>query len=177
MKTAQTIITLRQAEALLAFFGGHDSEVAIAPHENGLIAWGVDYPEEGSAWLGETEVDDELAHKGRDAVTRQAEPSTLEASARRIAAQAGEDGDRFIEWLTRDGGLVEMCLSHFRARQQQTAQDVDIVRQVIHTIKSLARFKSPLDLPADSHIEIVAREIVALLATQQQAAPKEASHD
>lgn len=78
MKPAQTIITMRQAEALLAFFGGHDAEVAIAVHEKGLVAWGVDCPEEGSFWLGETAVDDELADKGRDAGAQQAEPEADE---------------------------------------------------------------------------------------------------
>ncbi|CAJ0717666.1 hypothetical protein [Ralstonia mannitolilytica] len=44
------------------------------------------------------------------------------------------------------------------------------VSDVIRAIKSLARFKSPLDLPADSHIEIVAREIIATLNARRQAA-------
>jgi hypothetical protein len=96
VKTAQTIITLRQAEALLAFFGGHDSEVAIAPHKNGLIAWGVDYPEEGSAWLGETEVDDELAEKGRDAGAQQAHLAADERDslASELIQQVAELADR-----------------------------------------------------------------------------------
>ncbi|MGM3410601.1 hypothetical protein [Ralstonia holmesii] len=72
---AQTTITLRQAEALLAFFGGHDSEVALASHDGGLIAWGTECPEEGSFWLGKTEVDDALAMNGRpQAAQQQAEP-------------------------------------------------------------------------------------------------------
>ncbi|WP_405126733.1 hypothetical protein [Ralstonia pseudosolanacearum] len=62
----QTVITLRQADALLAFFGNRDAEVAIAKHGNGLTAWCVEYPEEGSSWLGATEVDDKLADEGRD---------------------------------------------------------------------------------------------------------------
>jgi len=62
---ADLIITLRQAEKLVAFFGGHDTEVSIARHEKGLLAWCTDYPGEGGQYLGDTEVDDELADKGR----------------------------------------------------------------------------------------------------------------
>ncbi|ENZ78027.1 MULTISPECIES: DUF551 domain-containing protein [Ralstonia] len=61
----QTTITLRQTEALLGFFGGFDSEVAIARYMDGLIAWGVDYPEQGGLFLGPTAVDDALAMHGR----------------------------------------------------------------------------------------------------------------
>lgn len=71
----QATITLRQAESLLQFFGGHDAEVAIAQYDGGLIAWCTECPEEGSFWLGKTEVDDELADKGRpQADQQQAEP-------------------------------------------------------------------------------------------------------
>ncbi|MDM0003928.1 hypothetical protein QTI51_03905 [Variovorax sp. J22G73] len=68
--TPQSItITLRQAEQLLAFFGGHDAEVTIARESPGLpaglYAWLTDDPGEGSAYLGTTEVDDDLADKGR----------------------------------------------------------------------------------------------------------------
>lgn len=61
----QTTITLRQAEALLGFFGGFDYEVAIARYKDGLIAWGLDYPEQGGLFLGPTAVDDALAMHGR----------------------------------------------------------------------------------------------------------------
>lgn len=63
----QTTITLRQAEALLGFFGGFDSEIGIARYKDGLVAWGVDYPEEGALFLGPTTVDDALAMHGRQA--------------------------------------------------------------------------------------------------------------
>jgi hypothetical protein len=65
----QTTITLRQAEALLRFFGGFDSEVAIARYKDGLIAWGLDYPDEGGLFLGPTAVDDVLAMHGRERAT------------------------------------------------------------------------------------------------------------
>ncbi|MGO4608389.1 DUF4406 domain-containing protein [Variovorax sp. 2RAF20] len=62
-------ITLRQAEELVAFFGGHDAEVTIARESPGLpaglYAWLTDDPGEGSAYLGATEVDDDLADNGR----------------------------------------------------------------------------------------------------------------
>lgn len=58
-------ITLRQADSLVRFFGGHDAEVAVVPYKDGLLAWDIECPDEGSQWLGPTAVDDELADKGR----------------------------------------------------------------------------------------------------------------
>lgn len=65
-------ITLRQAEELVKFFGGHDLEATVmqrpaAWHDmpDGLYAYCTEYPEEGSHWLGATEVDDDLAMNGR----------------------------------------------------------------------------------------------------------------
>ena len=52
LMSRQTTITLRQTEALLGFFGGFDSEVAIARYKDGLIAWGVHCPEKGAYFLG-----------------------------------------------------------------------------------------------------------------------------
>lgn len=70
-------ITLRQAEQLVEFFGGHDAEVTIARESPGLpaglYAWLTDDPGEGSQFLGATEVDDELAEKGRMAPAAQLE--------------------------------------------------------------------------------------------------------
>lgn len=69
MTTQSITITLRQAEQLLAFFGGHDAEITIARESPGLpaglYAWLTDDPGEGSAYLGATEVDDDLADTGR----------------------------------------------------------------------------------------------------------------
>lgn len=69
MTTRAIIITLRQAEQLLAFFGGHDAEITVACESPGLTpglyAWPTDDPGEGSAYLGATEVDDDLADRGR----------------------------------------------------------------------------------------------------------------
>lgn len=59
------LITLRQAESLARFFGGHDAEVAVVPYKDGLLAWYIECPDQGSQWLGPTAVDDELADKGR----------------------------------------------------------------------------------------------------------------
>lgn len=59
------LITLRQAESLERFFGGHDAEVAVVPYKDGLLAWDIECPDQGSQWLGPTAVDDELADKGR----------------------------------------------------------------------------------------------------------------
>lgn len=58
-------ITLRQAESLVRFFGGHDAEVAVVPYKDGLLAWDIECPDEGTQWLGPTAVDDELAFHGR----------------------------------------------------------------------------------------------------------------
>lgn len=62
-------ITLRQAEKLLAFFGGHDTEVSVAQarpdQPPGLYAWCTEYPEEGAAYLGPSDVDDDLAENGQ----------------------------------------------------------------------------------------------------------------
>jgi hypothetical protein len=85
-------ITLRQAEELVAFFGGHDAEVTIARESPGLpaglYAWLTDDPGEGSAYLGATEVDDDLADNGRP--TLAATPKvTLAASRSRRAYIAG----------------------------------------------------------------------------------------
>lgn len=63
-------ITLRQAESLVRFFGGHDAEVAVVPYKDGLLAWDIECPEEGSQWLGPTEVDDDLAANGRPSTSR-----------------------------------------------------------------------------------------------------------
>jgi len=87
MVQKQAVITLRQAEALLKFFGGHDSEVALATYDGGLIAWGTEYPEEGSFWLGKTEVDDDLAMNGRP------------QAAHQQAAQGNARGDGFTDEL------------------------------------------------------------------------------
>ncbi|CAJ0740887.1 Lar family restriction alleviation protein [Ralstonia mannitolilytica] len=84
--------------------------------------------EVGGALYGIADVELTPNDDDEEAAQRQAEPMPLEAAARRIAAQAREDGDRFIEWLTRDGGLVEMCLSYFRIRQQQAEPVGDELR-------------------------------------------------
>ncbi len=67
-----TEFTLRQAEALVEVFGGHDAEVSVIqrpdawPHlDLGLYAYFTEYPGEGTFYLGPTEVDDDLAANGR----------------------------------------------------------------------------------------------------------------
>ena len=64
-------ITLRQAKELVATFGGHDAEISIfkrpavwADMDDGLYAFFSDYPDEGSMYLGPTDVDDDLAMNG-----------------------------------------------------------------------------------------------------------------
>ena len=64
-------ITLRQAKELVAMFGGHDAEISIfqrpaawADMDEGLYAFFSDYPDEGSMYLGPTDVDDDLAMNG-----------------------------------------------------------------------------------------------------------------
>ncbi|MBD8627692.1 hypothetical protein IFT64_12170 [Oxalobacteraceae sp. CFBP 8753] len=64
-------ITLRQAKELVATFGGHDAEISIfkrpaawADMDDGLYAFFSDYPDEGSMYLGATDVDDDLAMNG-----------------------------------------------------------------------------------------------------------------
>lgn len=90
-------ITLRQAEKLVAFFGGHDAEITIAPSDidshsgPGLYAWCTDYPEEGSEFLGLTEVDDDLAMNGRAAepVPAPVQPDTLSQQLQRRCVEMG----------------------------------------------------------------------------------------
>jgi hypothetical protein len=67
-----TEITLRQAETLVEAFGGFDAEISIIqrpdawPHlDLGLYAYFTECPEEGTFYLGPTEVDDDLAICGR----------------------------------------------------------------------------------------------------------------
>lgn len=67
-------ITLRQAKALVEFFGGYDGEVSIMERPavwddqpEGLYAYCTEYPDEGSQYLGPTEVDDDLAMNGEPA--------------------------------------------------------------------------------------------------------------
>lgn len=64
-------ITLRQAEALVALFGGADTEMTVTDLESGrisdqgetlppgLYAFCSEYPEEGAVYLGPTEVQDD----------------------------------------------------------------------------------------------------------------------
>ena len=77
-------ITLRQAEKLLAFFGGHDTEVSVAQarpdQPPGLYAWCTEYPEEGAAYLGPTEVDGALAETGRTAGPNSPSPEMRKAA-------------------------------------------------------------------------------------------------
>lgn len=69
-------ITLRQAKELVATFGGHDAEISIfqrpaawADMDEGLYAFFSDYPDEGSMYLGPTDVDDDLAMNGEPQLT------------------------------------------------------------------------------------------------------------
>lgn len=64
---ASIVITLRQAHRLVEFFGGHDASITVTPPRAewgdmpcGLYAFCTEYPEDGSEYLGVTEVDDEL---------------------------------------------------------------------------------------------------------------------
>mgnify|MGYP000208989458 CR=1 FL=1 len=99
------VITLRQAHELVKFFGGHDAEVTVAAPlpawgemAPGLYAYCTDYPEEGSDYLGPTEVDDDLSslgERGRKAraalaalpIARQAQPTDLSKRLRAKASQ------------------------------------------------------------------------------------------
>lgn len=104
-------ITLRQAEHLVAFFGGHDAEVAVsregAGQPPGLYAWCVDCPEEGSVYLGPTEVDDELADKGRPkAATAQALERGMQALMARLVALLDEDQFKDCEDIVRKAGVA-----------------------------------------------------------------------
>lgn len=71
--SADIQITLRQVRELHKFFGGEDAEMSVGwlegnmvkpdaetdpPSPSGLYVWCTDYPDEGVAYLGETEVDD-----------------------------------------------------------------------------------------------------------------------
>jgi hypothetical protein len=118
-------ITLRQAEKLLAFFGGHDCEVTIArehPESNlpGLYAWCTEYPEEGSEYLGPTEVDDDLAANGRPVSAAQADQ--LDAARYRwlrgrVAGESTKYGQLFVISEPRPvGNIMKGCVAqHFDA--------------------------------------------------------------
>jgi hypothetical protein len=92
-------ITLRQAENLVAFFGGHDTEVSVGPGLDGtqsLMAWCTEYPEEGAVDLGPTEVDDELANIGRPIALNApaGEPSDDRIAAVIVLARVLQDRDK-----------------------------------------------------------------------------------
>ncbi len=82
-------ITLRQAKELVEFFGGHDCEVTVIDHEKGLLAYCTEYPEEGGQYLGDTDVDDDLATNG------EAPAETFVADVRRFTEAVGCTTDRF----------------------------------------------------------------------------------
>lgn len=82
-------ITLRQAKELVEFFGGHDCEVTVIDHEKGLLAYCTEYPEEGGQYLGDTDVDDDLAING------EAPAETFVADVRRFTEAVGCTTDRF----------------------------------------------------------------------------------
>lgn len=91
-------ITLRQALKLVEFFGGADTSVTVAPqlegvprdqHPTGLYAWCTEYPEEGSIYLGPTEVDDTLV--GTPPADGEPAP-TAPADGKRMYAVLNEGG-------------------------------------------------------------------------------------
>lgn len=86
------IITFQQAMNLVTFFGGHDAEVTVQRglpgHPEGLYAWCTEYPEEGSQYLGPTEVDDELSGKGMTA------PSLSEMALRDLLEEVRQNFTR-----------------------------------------------------------------------------------
>lgn len=82
-------ITLRQAKELVEFFGGHDCEVTVIDHEKGLLAYCTEYPEEGGQYLGDTDVDDDLAING------ETPEETFVADVRRFTEAVGCTIDRF----------------------------------------------------------------------------------
>jgi hypothetical protein len=88
-------ITLRQAEKLVEFFGGHDGEVSVierpaawSDQPAGLYAYCTEYPDEGAQYLGPTEVDDDLAMNGRPATPAPAAPQAVQAQVLEQIAQS-----------------------------------------------------------------------------------------
>lgn len=69
---SSVVITLRQAQALVAFFGGNDCEVTVTERPSdwgdeapsGLYAYCTEYPAEGTEYLGKTEADDSAGQQG-----------------------------------------------------------------------------------------------------------------
>ncbi len=61
-------ITLRQAKELVDFFGGNDCEVTVIDYDKGLFAYCTEYSEEGGQYLGDTDVDGDLAINGEPPV-------------------------------------------------------------------------------------------------------------
>lgn len=99
------IITLRQARELVELFGGADSEVVVtkreageiqpdhddedkSPSPAGLWAHFAEYPEEGSMYLGPTEVDDSLEGEAQQ---QSAQPEQQPVAWRR--EWQGDDSD------------------------------------------------------------------------------------
>ncbi|WP_249938092.1 hypothetical protein [Variovorax sp. 3P27G3] len=134
-----TKITLRQAEKLLAFFGGHDAEVTIAVESPGLspglYAWLSECPEEGSQYLGPTEVDDELADKGRAPTPAAVQPGPVTQAwvhaipmmqqSVLLAAIRGPDGQ------PKYGGGAKMLLRWYRRCVLLSAMDGKVLANPI----------------------------------------------
>jgi hypothetical protein len=99
-------ITLRQAKELVDCFGGHDAEVSIIQRPaawgdmpDGLYAYFSEYPDEGSMYLGPTEVDDDLAMNG-DASAQASQAAASEvrnAALEEAAALAVEWGNARLD--------------------------------------------------------------------------------
>jgi hypothetical protein len=131
-------ITLRQAEKLVSFFGGHDTEMTVIEKRpewqnepDGLYAYVTEYPEDGTTFLGATDVDDDLADKGRThretalavgavPFQQRVEPWMQKCFGPEIAADAQERNHRFLEESLE---LVQAC----GCTQSEAHQLVDYV--------------------------------------------------
>lgn len=95
-----TTITLRQAQKLLAFFGGHDCEVTITEQSQdgaggtpGLHAHCTEYSEEGSIYLGPTAAEDDPAADGK----RMDYPPILEGIAERNTSLTDQERGHLMD--------------------------------------------------------------------------------
>jgi len=106
-------ITLRQAKELVETFGGHDAEISVfrrpaawADMADGLYAFFSEYPDEGSIYLGPTEVDDELAMNGEPPSPEEGSHALTDLSQRMRAAATADVGMPMAKLLI--GGAEEI---------------------------------------------------------------------
>lgn len=124
---ASLTITLRQALALLDFFGNRDCEVTVAPHDEGLApglyAYCSEYPDEGAQYLGPTEVDEKLADEGMAVDPIRAPDLAIlgrihhaHANALQVLMHMNYDEPRVQRWAKEFEDFRDLYARHSRAK-------------------------------------------------------------